>query len=187
MLPKRSIALPPAVSIHQVADRSRGAVRAFLGLAPSKNALAEWLRGPYQEATCFGPRRLVTPSVDGAQPELGGIAAILAGAQEEVRAMVRTAMAAQSAEDIVRRLPPVVHVVRAHDASGKCGFIPIDARGGRLADRVVALALADYLTRPADFVAARILPDAPTTSGPRRSAYNAPTLPNMSARRSSSK
>ena len=184
---KRSIALSPPVTLTQVADRSRDAVRAFLGLTPSKTALADWLRGPYYEATRFGPRRLVTSSAEDARSELAGISAIVASAQDEVRAAVRGAMEARSAADLVRRLPPVVHVVRAHDTSGSCGFIPIDARGGRLADRVVALVLADYLTRPADFVANRILPDAPTSSGARRSAYGAPTLPQMTATRSPSK
>jgi len=187
MLQKRSIALSPPVTLTQVADRSREAVRAFLGLTPSKTALADWLRGPYYEATRFGPRRLVTSSAEVARPELAGTSAIVAGAQDEVRAAVREAMEARSAADLVRRLPPVVHVVRAHDASGTCGFIPIDARGGRLADRVVALVLADYLTRPTDFVASRILPDAPTSSGARRTSYGAPTLPQMTATRSSSK
>ena len=188
MLPKRSVALPPAVTLTQVADRSREAVRSFLRLDTSKTGLAEWLRGPYHEATRFGPRRLVTPSeADGSPPELAGTAAIVHAAQQEVTAAVRGAMAAQSAGDIVRRLPPVVHIVRAHDSSGACGFVPIEARGGRLADRVVALVLADYLTRPADFVARAGLIEATTTSGTRRTAPNAPTLPRMPAVRLPSK
>ncbi len=187
MLQKRSIALPSPVTLGHVAERSREAVRAFLGLEPSKSALAGWLRGPYHEATKFGPRRLVTPPGEGEGLELGGTAAILRGAQLEVRAAVRGAMAAQSAEELVRRLPPVVHIVRAHDTSGACGFIPIDARGGRLADRVVSLVLADYLTRPADFVARSVLLDAPAASGARPSAATAPTQPHLHASRSSSK
>jgi len=187
MLQKRSIALPSPVSLTHVAERAREAVRAFLGLEPSKSALTGWLHGPYREATRFGPRRLVTPSSDGAGLELGGTAAILRGAQLEVRATVRGAMAAQGADDFVRRLPPVVHIVRAHDASGACGFIPIDARGGRLADRVVALVLADYLTRPADFLARSVLLDAPAASGTRPSAHPDPAQPHVHAGRSSSK
>jgi len=187
MLQKRSIALPSPVSLSHVADRSREAVRAFLGLEPAKSALADWLRGPYHDATRFGPRRLVTPSTDGAGLDLGGTAAILRGAQLEVRAAVRGAMAAQSAEELVRSLPPVVHIARAHDASGACGFIPLDARGGRLADRVVSLVLADYLTRPADFLACSVLLDPPTSSGARPSAATAPTQPHLHASRSSSK
>ena len=183
MLQKRSIALPSSVSLTDVADKSREAVREFLHLAPSKVALVDWLRGPYHEATRFGPRRLVTPA-NGAHRDTAAIEAILSGAQHAVKEAVRGAMAAKTADDIVRSLPPIVHIVRAHDASGACGFIPIDARGGRLADRVVALVLADYLTRPADFVARPILPDAATASGARRVAANSPTQPAMPAARS---
>ncbi len=178
MLSKRSIALPRHVSLAQVADASRDAVRAFLELDATKPTLAAWLRGPYREATRFGPRRMVTPPSEGNTEPRG---AIVAAAQAEVTAAVRMALAARATEDLVRKLPPVVHIVPAHDTSGARGFVPIDAQGGRLADRVIALVLADYLTRPRDFVARPVLAEDVRPPHKRAVAQNAPTQPQMPA------
>jgi hypothetical protein len=169
MLQKRSIALPSNVTLTSVADAARRAVVKFLVLEPSKPALAQWLDGPYAEATRFAPRRLVD-----------AIDAIVASAQQEVRAAARMAANARQTEELVRSLPPIVHIVPAHDASGASGFIPVDAQGGRLADRVVALVLADYLTRPRDFAEnARLF--GSDASGARRTHPDAPTQPEMRA------
>ncbi len=179
MLQKRSVALPTQVTLEQVVDAARDAVRAFVELRTSRVALSTWLHGPYQDATRFGPRRMVTSLV----PESGAqqIDVIIANAQQEVRSFVTTARRSQSTDALLRKLPRVVHIVPAHDATGAHGFIPIDAQGGPLVDRVIALALADYLTRPADFVAHSIVRDASPKSGERRSTPDAPTLPQMPA------
>jgi len=178
VLQKRSIALPGSVTLVQVVDAAHAAARGFLALEPSKAALTEWLHGPYREATRFGPRRLVTPGA--AHPDMRDTRAIVESAQEEVREAIRSAQRTPKAEDLVRRLPPVVHIVPAHDVSGKCGFIPIDAQGGRLADRVVALVLADYLTRPHHFIEHPLFEER-RLSGERRALPDAPTLPRMPA------
>lgn len=179
MLQKRSIALPQAIMLVHVVDAARLATRGFLALSPTKAALSDWLHGPYREATRFGPRRLVTPPV--ASADMRDTAAIVASAQDEVRESIRTALRTAKTEDLVRRLPPVVHIVPAHDVTGACGFIPIDAQGGRLADRVTALVLADYLTRPRDFIEHPLVEER-RLSGEQRSARpDAPTLPKMPA------
>lgn len=178
MLQKRSVALPNQVTLTQVVDTAREAVRTFVDLRTSRVALSSWLHGPYEEATRFGPRRMVTSLVpEGAQP----IDEVIANAQRDVKAFILTAMRSQSTEDLLRKLPRVVHIVPAHDASGAKGFIPIDAHGGALVDRVIALALADYLTRPRDFVAHPIVRDVTPKSGERRTFADAPTLPQMPA------
>jgi hypothetical protein len=173
---RRSVALPTGVSLAQVCDASRRAVSDFARLTPSREALERWLNGGYREATRFGPRKQVSL----AAPDSQGVAAIVAGAQREVRGVVRMALAAGAVDELVRRLPAVVHIVAAHDVTGAHGFIPVDAQGGRLADRVTALVLADYLTRPRDFAEKGHLL-APDPSGEHRTSPDAPTLPKMPA------
>ena len=69
------------------------------------------------------------------------------------RTVVITALEAaqHGVDDLVELLPPVVQVEPAHDLYGSRGFIPIDGARMRLVDRVLALLVADYLTRPGDF------------------------------------
>jgi hypothetical protein len=176
MLQKHSIALPGHVSLVNVVDAARRAARAFL-LLQSRAALDGWLCGPYFEATRFGPRRIMTAG-DGAPPE--DIETQIARAQHQTKLAVRDVMATEP-RDFLRRLPPIVHIVRAHDAGGACGFIPLDARGARLSDRVVALVLADYLTRPEDFVARASLGVGVTVSGEHAVSEGTPTLPKLPA------
>lgn len=178
MLQKRSIALPSHVTLGDIVDASRAAAQAFLELEPSKQALTGWLQGPYRAATRFGPRRLVTPG--GPSSETRDVRAIVSGAQGEVRDAVASARRSAKSEELLRRLPPVVHMVPAHDVAGTCGFIPIDAQGGRLADRVVALVLADYLTRPRHFLEHALFEER-RPSGERRTKPDAPTLPRLKA------
>ena len=53
-----------------------------------------------------------------------------------------------------------MHVRPAHDVYGNHGFVPLDQARMRLPDRVLALLVADYLTRPDDFQS-----DLPRISG----------------------
>jgi len=58
-------------------------------------------------------------------------------------------------DELVALLPPIVHVEPAHDTLGNRGFVPIDGPNMLLVDRVLALLVADYLTRPNDYLPAR--------------------------------
>jgi hypothetical protein len=182
-MPKKpSMILPGGVALIDVAEASRHAVRGFLELEASKPALVGWLRGPYRAATRFGPRRLGTPSEH--EPATSGplgLEAIIVGAQAEVASALRATLTSPGAEALVRRLPPFVQIVAARDIYGASGFIPIDARRGRLADRVLALILSDYLTRPDDFLARP--PAAGSARSPELRADTIPTQPLMRATR----
>ena len=63
--------------------------------------------------------------------------------------MVIAALAAaeRANGDLLALLPPIVHVAPAHDTHGNRGFIPIDEANMRLVDRVLALLVADCLSR----------------------------------------
>jgi hypothetical protein len=150
--------------MEEAADASRRAVRVFLAMEPDKLSLSAWLVGPYREATCFGPRRFrqTDPHAPSGQHHT------TANNIEDLVTMSRTVViaaleAAQHGIDaLLELLPPVVQVEPAHDANGNHGFIPIDLARMRLVDRVLALLVADYLTRPDDFQ-----PNRSPVSGPQ--------------------
>jgi hypothetical protein len=122
---------------------------------PDELSLSDWLAGPYREATSFGPRR--TPSQ---RPNDPLRARPTPGTDIPIPDLVTTAKnlvisalgaAQRGIDDLLLYLPPIVHVEPAHDANGRHGFIPVDEANMRLVDRVLALVVVDYLTRPNDY------------------------------------
>jgi len=162
MLKSPSVALEGRVVVGEAADASRRAVRAFLTMEPDKLSLSAWLVGPYREATRFGPCRIRRTDSDAPLGEphttATNIEALVTMSKTVVIAALEAAQ--RGIDDLVELLPPVVQVERAHDVYGNRGFIPIDGPRMRLVDRVLALLVADYLTRPDDFQ-----PNRPHTSG----------------------
>jgi hypothetical protein len=153
MLRGPSVALPGSVLVEDAADASRGGVRAFLAMDPDKVSLSAWLLGPYREATCFGPCRVRRTRSDTASGQHHTTPENIEDLVAMTRTVVITALEAahHGVDDLVELLPPVVQVEPAHDVYGNRGFIPIDGARMRLVDRVLALLVADYLTRPGHF------------------------------------
>ena len=148
---KSSVALPRRVAMQEAADSARRALREFVAMEPDEPSLADWLSGPYREATCFVPRR-----ARGQRPQPPPGVTPLTTTRDLITVARGTVIAALDAahrgnEDLLGLLPPIVHVEPAHDAGGNHGFVPIDGANMRLVDRVLALLLADYLTRPDDY------------------------------------
>jgi signal transduction histidine kinase len=148
-----SVALPRLVVVQEAADASRRGVRTFLAMDPDELSLSDWLAGPYRKATSFGPRR--APSQRPGDP-VGGrpapgtdIPALVTSA----KALVLSALGAaqRGIDELLLHLPPIVHVEPSHDAYGNLGFIPVDEVNMSLVDRVLALLVVDYLTRPKDY------------------------------------
>jgi hypothetical protein len=154
MQKRPSLALQGGLAVSQAAEVSRVGVRAFLALSPDKRALSEWLLGPYQEATAFTARRHGHARLESVPPPgpVQGVEDLVGAAKSAVREAVRAALGPHGSEDLIRLLPPVVHVAQVHDVYGGHGFVPIDVARTKLADRVLSLVVADYLTRPDDFV-----------------------------------
>jgi signal transduction histidine kinase len=149
-----SVALTRLVGVHEAAEASRDAVRAFLAMDPDELSLSDWLAGPYREATSFDPRRSPTQRPHdplGARPAPGKDSG--PDVVTTARTLVISALGAAQCgiDDLLQHLPPIVHVEPAHDAYGNHGFIPIDEANMRLVDRVLALLVVDYLTRPHDY------------------------------------
>jgi len=144
MSPRTSILLPGTVGISQAADAARHALCTFLSLdATAPRALGQWLARPYREATRFGAN---TRSVALASE----IAPVIVEAQRTMAQVIEAA--AGGAEALVEFLPAIVHVRPAHDRFGGRGFVPFEVPHASLVERTIALALADYLTRPDDFL-----------------------------------
>lgn len=147
-----SIKLPAGRTVLDVADASRVALEQFLALDPlDKLALSQWLIGPYRRATSDAPKR-VHRAGSGEFQQVAQLASIVSNAQ----VILDQAIAAAStpgAEGLLALLPPTVDVVPVHDAYGARGFAPMDVTHAKLAVRLLSLLLADYLTRPDDYVA----------------------------------
>ena len=141
---RASLLLPGTVSIVQAADASRQALCAFLTMAADPDALASWLAASYREATRFAA------SVPSAARPAEHAPTILAAQRRTARVVEA---ASRGAEALLGELPPVVHVRPAHDRFGGRGFVPFDVAGAPLVDKAIALALADYFTRPEEFLA----------------------------------
>ncbi len=196
MLNKRpSLPLPSGVTLADAAEGARDAVRQFLSLPQEdKRALSAWLLGPYQHATRFSPKGITTrrdsvPPPSAPPVELR-LEEVVAAAKQALDRAIEAATSELGAEALVRLLPPVVHVVPAHDIYGARGYVPVDVPGLRLADRVLALLVSDFLTRPDDFVQNAPQLRQPAASGVRRSGFThrvdpdrVPTLPKLPASR----
>jgi hypothetical protein len=122
-------------------------------MAPDDLSLSEWLGGPYRDATCFGPRRARSQHPHSPSSGLAPLTSVEDLVKTAKAAVVAALGAAQRGiDELVALLPPIVHVAPAHDELGNRGFIPIDGANMRLADRVLALLVADYLSRPNDYL-----------------------------------
>jgi hypothetical protein len=150
------------VGIAQALDACRQAVCALLVLPPEPDQVTQWLAGPYHEATRFAGkarsivRRTVPP------PEAAAEAADVVDAQRRTARLIEAA--GRGGDALVRLLPAVVLIRPAHDGFGGRGVVPFDAPRATLVDRALSLALADYLTRPEDFLAQ----DYPTSAASLR-------------------
>ena len=148
-----SLRLPVGTVVLDVAEASREALEQFLALDPDDGgALSRWLVGPYRRATAYVPRRARMPGSDPVSPM--SMPEIVRHAQAEICGAIDAATE-PGAERLLARIPATIDVIPVHDAYGGRGFAAMDVAQARLATRVLALLLADYLTRPDDFVASR--------------------------------
>ena len=105
--------------------------------------LEHWFAGPYREATRFATSVL---SVVRRREDAGSILA----AQRKAARVIHAA--SRGSDALMSELPAVVHIRPAHDRFGGRGFVPFDVPGTSLVGKAVALALADYFTRPDEFL-----------------------------------
>ena len=146
-----SLELPRGRTVLDVADASRVAIDAFLAIDPNdKGALSQWLIGPYRRAVAFAPKRLFSRGGGGSVTQLA-LASVVSDAQALLERAIEGA-SQPGAEALLELVPRVVDVIPVHDAHGGHGFAPQDVAHAKLASRVLVLLLADYLTRPDEYV-----------------------------------
>jgi hypothetical protein len=169
--------LPLGITVMDVADASHDAIDRFLRMAPTKLDLATWLRGSYRRATSFVPQSL--RSLTPAEHPLAAtdIADVIHHAQCAARQAIGATLS-PGAEGLARSLPPVLKLAEIVDVHHATGFAAVDVPCC-LADRVLALIVAEYLTRPEEFIddAATMHPSASAASGVFERATPAIELP----------
>jgi hypothetical protein len=141
--PRPSLLLPKMVGISQAADAARHALCALLTMPTHPTDLEQWFAGPYREATRF------TTGVLSVARRREDSSSILAAQRKAARVIYA---ASRGSDALVGELPAVVHIRPAHDRFGGRGFVPFDVPGNGLVGKAVALALADYFTRPDEFL-----------------------------------
>jgi len=147
-----SLELPRGRTVLDVADTARVAIDSFLAIDPNdKAALSQWLIGPYRRAVAFAPKRVFSSSRGGGSVTQLALASVVADAQTLLRRALEGA-SQPGAEALLELVPRVVDVIPVHDTHGGHGFAPQDVAHAKLASRVLVLLLADYLTRPDEYV-----------------------------------
>jgi len=147
-----SVQLPRGTTVLQAADATRAALDEFLELYPNdKFALSNWLIGSYRKATSYGPRR-APPALQPDRPSSAPpVSMVISHAQAITRAALQAA-AKPGADGLLSLMPAVVDVIPVHDMYGGHGFAAIDQPNAKLDARALSLLLADYLTRPDEYV-----------------------------------
>lgn len=157
--------LPVGLTVMNVADASHEAVERFLWMPASKVELVMWLRGCYRRATSFVPHSLrsLTPREQPLADD--DISDVIHHAQCAARQAIAATLS-PGAEGLARTLPPVLKLAEISDHHGGAGYAAVD-QPCCLADRVLALIVAEYLTRPEEFVdnAADLRPSPSASSG----------------------
>jgi hypothetical protein len=151
------LTLPEHTGALAIAEACRDAATAFLRESRrwGKAELAMWLMGPYAMVAYYAPtceRRRSNEAKRPTPPLLREIDArmverVIAAAHTEVRDALDGITDAQGAADFALGMIAAGFVARCVGLDGTSGWVPTtDAR--RLADRVLSLLAADYLTRP---------------------------------------
>ena len=123
---------------------TRAALRSFVELPATTEAVERWLAREYRSALVGEPRcPFIMP-----QPSSTDIHDAQA-AVKELRAQAESASG-----DFIEELPTRVNIARVCDHTGGLGFAHVDVSHTPLRARVCALFLADYLTAPESYLVA---------------------------------
>ena len=136
--------LPRGVRVTDIASTTRTALRTFVELPATPEAVERWLAREYKSALVGEPRcPFIMPP-----PSTSDIV----DAQATVKEL--QAQATQASGDFIEELPTRVNIARICDQVGGLGFAHVDVTNTPLRARVCALFLADYLTAPEEYLLA---------------------------------
>ena len=151
--------LPNGETVHGVADRCRAAGVAFAdgttgGWGPRE--LAAWLVVHYEPATAatrsiVAARRRPPPSAYRAL-DATTLERVVLDARARIFEMLARSATAWEGESFAQTMVDGMLVVGVTDTAGSIGYAPVRYAEMRLVDRVSSLFVADYLTRPGDYV-----------------------------------
>lgn len=154
------LTLPDQTGSYAIAAACRETALEFLNESDrwGKAELAMWLMGPYAQLTTYGSAYVRPKSGELSRPavpllreiDARMVERVIRSARTEVLAALRAMDDAEGGASFAFTMLSAGFVARCEDRSRVAGWIPtLDAR--RLADRVMSLLAADYLTRPADY------------------------------------
>ncbi|HEX4515841.1 MAG TPA: hypothetical protein VH054_19970 [Polyangiaceae bacterium] len=134
--------LPRGVRVADVAATTRRALRTFVELPATAEAVERWLASEYRWALVGEPRcPFVMPAPTTTQ---------IVHAQATVKELREHATRASG--DFIDELPTRVNIARVCDQVGGLAFAHVDVSHTPLHARVCALFLADYLTAPESYL-----------------------------------
>lgn len=151
------LTLPRQTDAIAMAEMCREASVEFLneGKRWGKPELAMWLMGPYAQCTRYlGGERHKSGQM--ARPVLLSeidvrmVERVIGAAHEQVISELRKMRDDESSASFTFTMLANGFVARCQDDMGVSGFVPT-SKPVRLADRVLSLVAADYLTRPAEY------------------------------------
>lgn len=153
------LTLPDQTRSLAIACACRDVALSFLNEAPhwGKAELAMWLMGPYAQLTRYVTVDTRKKTGEHVRPapllreiDVRMVERVIKSARDEVLATLARTVDIEGGASFAFTMLSAGFVARCEDKSGHQGWIPTtDAR--RLADRVMSLLAADYLTRPADY------------------------------------
>lgn len=121
---------------------TRNALRTFVELPATAEAVERWLAREYRHALVGEPRCPFIMPPPSTTDILDAQAAV-----KELRAQ-----ATRASGDFIEELPTRVNIARVCDQAGGLGFAHVDVSHTPLRARVCALFLADYLTAPEEYL-----------------------------------
>jgi hypothetical protein len=153
------LTLPEQTGALALASACREAALAFMNESQywGKAELAMWLMGPYAQLTQYVPSGSRTQSGEFQKPvpllreiDARMVDRVIKSARAEVLATLQRMADVEGGASFAFEMLSNGFVARCEDKRRTQGWIPTtDAR--RLADRVLSLFAADYLTRPAEY------------------------------------
>jgi hypothetical protein len=153
------LTLPEHTSTFALAEACRSAALMFLNEAPhwGKAELAMWLMGPYTQLTRYVPAESRAKSGEFTRPvpllrdiDVRMVERIISGARQEVLATLARISDMEGGASFSFSMISGGFVARCEDRRQFMGWVPTTT-ASRLADRVLSLIAADYLTRPEDY------------------------------------
>ena len=148
------LTLPEKTGSLAIADACRAVALMFLNDSHrwGKAELAMWLMGPYSQLTQYinrnEPAARPVPLLREIDARM--VERVIRNAHDEVVATLKRTFEPDTGSSFAFAMVSAGFVARCEDKGHVAGWVPtIDAR--RLADRVLSLLAADYLTRPEDY------------------------------------